>query len=235
LNPTSYNLNNMEKHKQKLLILLGVVGVGLVIAIIFTLQDKAPTSQTDPKTAGSQSGQVSQENAEVLDAAVSLDDEELIPVSTEGLAADAAVVLRDAVVVVPGANPITTDNKVVTLEGVVADSSARPMAENAPRQTGFLNKEELPASVVKIEIGNGKFSPSEFRTKAGAPTTFSLTGVDSYSNILAFEDPSLAAVAILVGPGQTKAITFNAPTEPGRYVFRNGSPDKTETGVMIVE
>lgn len=222
----------MENNKQKLWILLGVVAVVLIIAIIFTLQNRSAAPQTDSGSTGSQSDQAS---SGTPDAAVSLDDEELISVSTEGLAAEAAAVLRDAVVVVPGANPITTDNKVVTMEGKVADSSARPMSDEAPKQTGFLNKEELPASVVSIEVGNGRFSPNEFRTRAGSPTTFSLTGVDSYSHVLAFDDPVLAAVAILVGPGQTKAITFNAPTEPGRYTFRNDSPDRTETGVMIVE
>jgi len=61
--------------------------------------------------------------------------------------------------------------------------------------------------------------------------------VDEYSHMISFEDPALAAVAILVGPGQTKAITFNAPAEPGTYTFFCASPghrEKGEVGQMIV-
>jgi plastocyanin len=144
--------------------------------------------------------------------------------------------LQGAKVAVPGANPITTNNKVVTATGQATDNTARPMSDTAPKQTSFLDKSTLPSGLTKITIANGTFSPSTFTTTVGAPTTFSLTGGDSLSHVIAFDDTSLNAIAILVGPGQTKAITFNAPSKAGSYTFRDASPsDKPAVGTMIVK
>jgi len=170
----------------------------------------------------------------VPDASVSAADKNLTAAPN---AADIAV-LKGAKVVVPGANPITTDNKVVTPEGKVTNNAATPMSSQAPHQTSFLDKAALPATLTQISVGNNKFTPNEFTTKAGAPTTFSLTAVDNFSHVITFATSSLSAVAILVGPGQTKAITFNAPTIPGTYIFSCASPDHAangEVGKMIVK
>jgi len=143
-----------------------------------------------------------------------------------------------AKVVVPGANPITSDNIVVTEKGTAAQSDAQVMSENAPRQTGFLNRDELGEAVVKLNVGNNSISPSTFTTSVGAPTTFSITGVDSFSHVIAFDDPIMTAIAILVGPNQTKAITFQAPSVAGTYAFKCVSPGhegQGEVGQMIVE
>jgi len=45
----------------------------------------------------------------------------------------------------------------------------------------------------------------------------------------------LTAIVILVSPGQTKAITFNAPTKAGSYVFHDSTPGATAQGTLIVK
>lgn len=139
--------------------------------------------------------------------------------------------LKGAKVAVVGANPITKQNIVVTETGNVTVNSSTPMSENAPRQTGFLKKEELPTNIVSLSVGNAKFSPNAFATQAGAPTTFSLTSVDDEVHVFAFDDASLSSIVILVGPKQTKAITFNAPAKNLRgYSFHCTAPGHAESG-----
>ena len=160
------------------------------------------------------------------------------PVDTKAPTTTKVVDMTGAKAVVPGANPITKDNKVATPEGKIALNNLRPMDDGAPKQTGLLDKAAIPAGVIKINIGNNKFTPNEFTVKANQPVSFSLSATDSYTHVIVFDSSDLSAVAMLVGMGQTKAITFNAPATPGVYTFRCDSPDhasKGETGRMIVK
>ena len=218
----------MLTHKKKLFILIGIIIIVIAIIAIFGSQLKIKTKTPEPvKTLPpiSTSGP---------DASVDLSNPELIPVTST---VAVIPVLEGAKVVVSGANPITVDNKVVTPEGNITANEERPAEGNAPRQTGFLVKEDLPPTLTKLEVGNGDFTPLEFITKAGAPTSFSLSSIDNITHVFVFDDPILSAVAIMVGPGQTKAITFNAPEKRGVYTFRcdtSGHFEKGETGKMIV-
>lgn len=215
---------NKEKiggNPKQLKLILGVVLLIIIAVVIVVLTSKksaAPTTENNQPVTE----QTGTETTEVAEASTPINSEELIPVEVPNI--------KGAKVVVEGANAITTDNVVVTETGKVTDNVALPMSENAPKQTGFLNKEELAPSVLKLSVGNNKFTPSEFTTKAGAPTTFAITGVDDFSHVIAFDDPILSAIAVLVGPAQTKAITFNAPTTPGTYTFRCASPNHAEAG-----
>ena len=85
-------------------------------------------------------------------------------------------------------------------------------------------------------FGGGGFSPNSFTVSAGAPVTISITSGDQYSHVFAFEDASLSAVAVGVGPGETRAITFNAPKTAGAYKFYSNIPGQSgEAGVMTVK
>jgi uncharacterized cupredoxin-like copper-binding protein len=227
---TQENTNVGAKKPKKLVLILAAVLLVVVIIVIAMLASKknaAPTTNNN-------SGQTTTSNQEETNTST---PDASTPASASLQEANIAN-LQGAKVVVPGANAITTDNKVVNEKGVVTDNNAMPMTETAPKQTGFLNKDDVPQGVAGISVGNNKFSPNSFSTTAGAPTTFTLTGIDSYSHVIAFDDQSLAAIAILVGPGQTKAITFNAPTTPGEYTFRCASPghaEAGEVGKMIVK
>lgn len=219
-----------KKPKKLMLIIALALLVIVVIAIALLAGKKNTTPVNNNNQAGQTAGNETATNAENPDAST--------PANSASLQEANIANLEGAKVVIPGANPITTDNKVVTEKGVVTENNAQPMTETAPKQTGFLNKESIPEGVAGISVGNDKFSPNSFTTTAGAPTTFTLTGVDSYSHVIAFDDPSLSAIAILVGPGQTKAITFNAPATAGEYTFRCASPghaEAGEVGKMIVK
>jgi plastocyanin len=222
---------NRKTNKNLPLIIVGVVLLIVVVIIIIAMQKKGDETIGGRQT-GTQSDApalIDEDGEPIPEASVSFDDDDLLEVKVPNVGT--------AKVVVPGTNPITADNVVVTEDGTVAENAGMVMGENSPKQTGFLNKEELPDNIVKLNVGAGGFSPNSFTTTVGAPTTFSLTGVDEFSHMISFDDPSLGAIGVLVGPGQTKAITFNAPTTAGTYTFYCSSPghrDQGEEGKMIV-
>lgn len=225
----------MEKNPKKVLVILGIIAVIIVIVIVAFLQTKKSKQGTGEPTAEEPTTEQTTEGTGTPEGEAPATTTDSNAIEGVGEVVD----LKDAVAVIPnGPNLVTKDNKVVTESGVVASNSARPMSDEAPKQTSFLDRENLPESVIQLEVGNNKFNPNSFTVKAGAPITFSLTGADSFSHVIVFEDPSLSAVAILVGPGQTKAITFNAPVKAGTYTFRCDSPEHSangETGKMIVK
>lgn len=151
---------------------------------------------------------------------------------------EVVTVLKDSHVEVPGANPITKDNRVVTLEGKPTANDVSQSSPEAPAQTGPVAKEELAASVIKLEISAAGWSPKEFKVKAGAPITVAITSVDQYAHSFVFEDASLSAIGVGVYSNETRAVTFNAPDKKGEYVYYcnvGGHKNRGETGKMIVE
>lgn len=218
------------KKKNSFLIVSIIVIILIVLVAIILAQKNNSNSPTGEKKPGSNQNN-SATTATNTDASTIIEDVKVAPVTE-------AQPLEDVKIVVPGANPITKENKVVTKTGEVTDNTAPIMSENAPRQTGFLNKEELPSGLTSLSISAKGFTPNEFTTKAGAPTTFAITSTDSEVHLIAFNDQALGAIAILVGPGQTKAITFNAPATAGNYSFSCATPghaNRGETGTMIVK
>lgn len=212
-------------NKKKIILLL----VGLVALVVIIILVSKIKITTKPVVKEEVKAPLIGVSGPIPDAAISTDNTELIDAKIPSL--------EGAKVVAPGANPITTENIVVTPTGQIATSSGRPMDPGTPRQTSFLDPGTLPASLIKLNVGSGRFDPKEFSTTAGAPTSFSLTGTDNLTHLIAFDDASLSAIIILVGPGQTKAITFNAPDKTGDYTFHCEAPGHTEqgeTGKMIV-
>lgn len=144
--------------------------------------------------------------------------------------------LQEARVEIPGASPINVDDVVLTYEGEVADNGAAPGSAEAPKVTQALTKDELTADTIMLDCDSQGFTPNQITAQAGKPTTLSLTSVDDQVHVLRFEDPALNAVYLGVMPGETRAITFNAPV-PGNYPFFCEVPehkDRGEVGVMIV-
>lgn len=138
---------------------------------------------------------------------------------------------------VPGANPIK-DDVVVTSAGEVAQNNAEPMAPEAPQQTEAIDKEQLPESVIKVGVSAAGFSPDSFEVKAGAPVSLAVSSTDEFTHVFLFDDPSLSAVALGLGPQETRAITFNAPSQAGEYFFHCDVPGhaaRGEVGKMIVK
>lgn len=148
------------------------------------------------------------------------------------------VVPEGARVEVVGANAVTKDNVVITKTGEVAKNDVVPMSPEAPQQTAPITKAQLPTTAVKLDVSAAGFSPKEISVKAGAPVTLSVSSVDGLTHVFMFDDNALAAVAIGVGPSETRAITFNAPAKAGEYTFRCDVPGhfgRGEAGKMIVK
>ena len=219
--------------KPKSLKIIIAVSLLLIAAIVFlVLMNKNKSSRLSGQQSDQQLGQ------QVASASKNQSAEKASNSNDNTLATSSVTGKPLGMTVITGANIITPENLVVTKSGALTVNSAIPMSDNAPKQTGLLEKATLSNQVLKIDVGNNKFSPKEFTIIAGAPTTFSLTSVDDLTHIISFDDPALSAIAVLVGSGQTKGITFNAPAKPGSYTFRCVSPghaDKGEVGVMIVK
>lgn len=214
----------MQNNKQKLWILFGVIVVVAIIIIVAATQGKKTktTEETGNQPTASQTDNT-QPTAEENQASST-------PVTNPAL--------KDTTVVVPGANPITKDNKVVTVEGEPTKNDVTPMSPQAPQQTAPIDKTKLSNDVVKLTVTAGGWSPNSFTVKTGAPVSVGISSGDHYTHIFMFDDPSLSAVAVGVGPNETRAITFNAPTKAGEYKFHcdvPGHSGRGEVGTMIVK
>ena len=107
-----------------------------------------------------------------------------------------------------------------------------------PMSSAPLKEAEIPEQAIKIGISAEGFKPSTFEIKKGETIVLVVTSQDEWTHIFKFEDENLAEVAVGVGPGETRAITFYAPSEIGEYDFFcdvPGHEGRGEKGKMIVK
>ena len=203
-------------NKKSVLIIAGVALIAVLLVVIVVMQG----NQQPGGSLGS-----NQEPVRV--APTDLDTETPIAPPEE---------VAQAQPVVEGTSKVI-ENVVVTPTGKPVKNDARPGSPEAPQQTAPISAEALPSGSVKLTGSAEGFKPNTFEVKAGQLVTMSLTSVDKMTHVLLFDDPSLAAVAIGVGPDETRAITFNAP-KAGEYTFRCDVPGhaaRGEEGKMIVK
>lgn len=125
---------------------------------------------------------------------------------------------------------------VVNDDGESVNTADRAGRDNAPMRTGIINHEDLPNQFRKIFITKDEgFSPEVFRVSPGQVIALALVSNDDLTHSIVFDDPNLRAIVLNVGPGQARAVVFNAPSEPGEYMFKSGVPRRDNTGMMIVE
>jgi plastocyanin len=139
--------------------------------------------------------------------------------------------------VVEGASKVNDEGDVVTDEGEKVDNSATPGSSNAPKQTDPISEEEVSSKALKLKVSASGFEPSNFEVKSGVAVTLSVTATDDQTHIFKFKDESLKGVAVGIAPGETRAITFNAPAK-GDYVFYcdvPGHEGRGESGTMTVK
>ena len=226
------NENTKNRKIKKIIIPLGIVILVLIILVIlFKLKKDADNADIERTTALPYSNEYFEIDIDdpAFDASTPIESGDFEKAEMAGIG--------EVTIIAPGANPITKDNIVITKEGIVADNVGILGADNAPKQTGFLTPEELSEKILQIKVSRAGFEPRQFTTVAGAPTTIALTSADNLSHDLVFSHRSLSSISIFVGPGQTKAITFQAPETPGIYDFKclaPGHDDGVETGQMIV-
>jgi plastocyanin len=142
------------------------------------------------------------------------------------------------VVAATGTSAVASSGIVVAPSGAAAQNNVTPGAPTAPQESSpVASVSAIPSAAVKLTVSvSGGFTPNAFTVSAGAPVTISVTSGDAYSHVFAFEDASLSAVAVGVGPSETRAITFNAPKTAGAYKFYSNIPGQSgEAGVMTVK
>ncbi len=104
-----------------------------------------------------------------------------------------------------------------------------------PAQSAVSSEDQIPAGAIKVYGTEFGFEPFEFTVQAGAEVILALVSQVDVPTILTFYDPNMPAIAIGCGPRETRWITFNAPSQPGEYVFKNDAIGRnTQTGRMIV-
>lgn len=141
-------------------------------------------------------------------------------------------------VAAPGASAVTEEGVVLNARGEEAKNDVVPGSPEAPQQSNPISVEEVPSSAVKVSVSSSGFLPAELSVNKGQPVTISVTSVDNQTHVFAFKDPLLQAVAVGVAPGETRVLTFNAPTKAGEYVFFCNVPGheaRGEVGKMIVK
>lgn len=214
----------MENKTKKLLVLLGVLAVIVLIIVVAASQGrKKPIVVTPTDGTGATPAPTASTTPEETAAAIPVNE-----------------ILKGAKVEAPGANPITKDNKVVTLSGEQTKTDVAQSSALAPAITRPIEKEQLAPSAISLDISAAAgFSPKEFTVRPGAPVTLAITSVDNSFHGLIFEDAALSAIGLTARPGQTRAVTFNAP-KAGEYVFYCNvggvlHKNRGEVGKMIVK
>jgi len=157
------------------------------------------------------------------------------PVGTQ---TSSGTVTPTGIVAATGTSAIASSGIVVSPTGQATQNNVQPAAPTAPQESNAIaSPSQIPLAAVKLTVSAAKgYAPNAFTVSAGAAVTIAVTSGDSLVHVFAFQDASLSAVAVGVGPGETRAITFNAPTKPGNYTFYSNVPGQSgETGVMTVK
>ncbi len=150
---------------------------------------------------------------------------------------DVQVVNEPDAVVAPGASAITSDGQVVTEEGNPVKLNVEPLSPEAPSQSDPIAESEVPTSAIEIEVSAEGFKPAEFSVSSGDAVSISITSTDTQTHVFRFDSAQLSAVAVGVGPGETRLISFNAPSK-GEYTFFcdvPGHKGRGEIGKMVVK
>ena len=141
----------------------------------------------------------------------------------------------EGIVAAPGTSPVTDEGTVLNRLGEEAKLNVEPGTPEAPQQSNPIS--EAPEDSIQLTMTASGISPSTFEVRAGAPVTISVTSGDDQTHVFKFDSESLSAVAVGVGPGETRAITFNAPGK-GTYGFHCDVPGhaaRGEVGTMTVK
>jgi len=146
---------------------------------------------------------------------------------------------KQAAVVAPGSSGIDTETgSVITEEGEEAKNDAMPGSKDAPKQSFSIeDPEDLPQSTIKLTVYRDRIEPEEFTVNANQAVSLALTSGDR-THIFRFDDPDLQAIALGIGPEETRTITFNAPSNPGEYAFYSDMANFRDLGAegkMIVK
>ena len=219
----------MDNKTKKMWVTLVVLAVILIAVIIAVTSGKKSGNQPANNVGVTQSANTAAEqNQPAANVATGT------PIQTADV--NKLYSLTGAKVEIPGASLVTADKKVVTPEGKLAQNDAIPNTPEAPKPV-LVNVAQLPKQAINLGIGNGKITPNTFTVSAGAPVDLAVTSTDGQVHVFIFTNSAVGAIAMGIAGGETKAITFNAPSA-GTYEFRCDVPGHNaqgETGRMFVK
>lgn len=141
-------------------------------------------------------------------------------------------------VLATGTSAISDKGIVVNEQGVPVKNDAAPGTLDGPRGSAPMTKDQVSDKSIKLDMAEKGFSPAKIEVGAGKPISIALSSVDKKTHFFVFDDPSLSAVTLGIGPDETRSITFNAPSKPGEYKFHCDTPGHAqsgEIGTMIVK
>lgn len=104
-----------------------------------------------------------------------------------------------------------------------------PGSPDAPKQSPPVSRDSLLIGSPEIIAKDGKLTPQNFAVKEGEEITLAFTSGDKRTHILIFDDEALMAVAIGVGPNETRTIKFKVP-KAGVYTFSCSVPGHASAG-----
>ncbi|MEX1014623.1 MAG: cupredoxin domain-containing protein [Candidatus Paceibacterota bacterium] len=136
----------------------------------------------------------------------------------------------------PGSSLINEEGRIVNESGVETRNDAEINDEDAPKQSRPLEDDEVSTKAIRMTVSSEGFSPSTIEVDSDEAVIIALTVTDDQTHIFKFKDPSLQALAVGLGPGETREIPFNAPAK-GEYDFYcdvPGHEGRGEVGTMIV-
>ena len=133
-----------------------------------------------------------------------------------------------------GTSPVV-DGKVVQLNYDPVSLLVEPGSSQAPLSSRPITSGEYPSGSQIIGFSDSGVQPVSFNVRAGEVVNIVIHSQGESSHVFRFRDKTLKAVAIGVGPDESRAIAFNAPG-PGTYEFFCDIPGhKTrEVGTMVV-
>ena len=145
-----------------------------------------------------------------------------------------------AVSVAKGISPITVSTgEVVAKSGDVAQNNATQGTASSPTQSVNINPVQLPKDSVNLTLNsNQTITPNSFTVHPGQAVLLAVTNSTPWSEVILFQDPSLAAIGFSLTANTTRAMTFNAPNKLGEYAFYSDVPSQAEAGLrgkMIVK
>jgi plastocyanin len=222
-----------EKKSKKTTILYVVIGVLLILLLVSVfILGKNSNKEVDNETEIPSNVVEEGEDESNKEQSTNLNEEDLARIE----------LVESSRIEVEGTNLITPDDKVINSEGKNVKTNVSLSDASAPALSATVERAELSEKVVDIEASMGRFNPNTFIVSPGQSVTIALTSVDKYGHSLVFRGSQMKSVALIVRPGDTRAITFNAPEQIGDYEFycniggdKYGHSVRGEIGKMIVE
>lgn len=233
--------------KDKLILALTGVIVILLAGVIFLLfgggQGVVVKKQSPTASSFAPTGDAKEETDKLLNEAKNIAIKEE---GKPGPATEVVEVVREkngtttvekAIVIGFESSPISMETgEVLTKDGERVVTNTAAGEPNGPRTSNPIDPSILPESTIKLTLSPTEITPKEFKVRAGQAVSIAFINTANTYAIFRFEDAGLSAVAVGLKEKQTRAMSFNAPSNPGKYVFFT-EPNQAQgaVGKMIVE